>query len=237
MMSTSIVTGKHTTDMEGMITNANTVLDKAFSTRPKNAIPHELFLKAKGVAIISSIEFAVGVSGTFGRGIIMAKDDEGIWSPPSAGTLNGVGFGLQVGASSKDIVIFLFDDIAMDTMAGEAGVRIGVQAELTALHAFGRGADITANCSNTGIGSTFALTHTKGLFVGVAMEGAVLRCNAKVNADFYGKSISASQIMFENAVKVPENIWLTKLYEKLEALAKPKKEKPQVNDDAVPASS
>jgi lipid-binding SYLF domain-containing protein len=118
---------------EAMIKNANSVVDRAFSSRPKNSIPHELFEKAKGVEIISSIEVAAGFSGTFGKGIIIVKDDEGIWSPPSAGTLNGVGFGLIVGASSKDIVIFLFDDLAVITMAGEAGVRFGVQAEFTAL--------------------------------------------------------------------------------------------------------
>jgi lipid-binding SYLF domain-containing protein len=234
MIPTSLLVGKHAGGMEAMIENANSVLDRACSAKPKNAIPHELFEKAKGVAIMSSIEVAVGFSGTYGKGIIIVKDEKGIWSPPSAGTLHGVGFGLQVGASSKDIVIFLFDDLAMDTMAGEAGVRIGVQAELTALRAFGRGASITANCSNTGIGSTFALAHTKGLFVGLSIEGAVLRCNAEVNAAFYGTSVSASQILFENVVQLPEDVSLSQLYDKLDSLAKLLPKTPE--DDAVSAS-
>lgn len=64
------------------------------------------------------------------------------------------------------------------------------------------------------------------------MEGAVLRCNEKVNSAFYGKSISARQILFENTVQVPEDIWLSRLYEKLDLLAKPEPNKtPLVHGD------
>jgi lipid-binding SYLF domain-containing protein len=149
------------TSMRGMIYNANQVLDRAFSDNINNTIPKGLFEKARGIAIISSIEAGFVFSGNLGTGIvILVKDEDGEWSPPSAIGLTGMGWGLLIGVSLKDIVLFLFDDLTVDTLAGDVGLKFGAQGELT-VGPFGRAADISVNLSkNGGVGSTFALAHT-----------------------------------------------------------------------------
>jgi lipid-binding SYLF domain-containing protein len=203
-----------------MIDNADRILDRVISKnkKGKTAVPKGLFKKAKGIVIISSFEAGVLFGGHSGNGIIIAKDDNGNWSPPSAIGLTGFECGPLIGASWKDTVIFLFDDIAVETLAGEVGAMFGAQGELT-IPSFGRAADLSASFSDFGVGSTFALAHTKGLFAGLSLNGAVLRCCKKANEDFYQKSISARLILFEGAVQVPNETALQSVYQKLNMIA------------------
>jgi lipid-binding SYLF domain-containing protein len=207
--------------MRDMIDNADRILDRVVQKNKKGrtAVPKGLFQKAKGIVVISSFEAGVLFGGHTGNGIIITKDDNDLWSPPSAIGLTGLGCGPLIGASWKDTVIFLFDDIAVDTLGGEIGGMFGAQGELTIPSAFGRAADLSASFSDFGVGSTFALAHTKGLFAGLSLNGAVLRCCQKANEDFYHKSISARLILFEGAVQIPEHSGLRRVYEKLNLLA------------------
>jgi lipid-binding SYLF domain-containing protein len=195
--------------------------DRAFSDNTiNNTIPKGLFEKARGIAIISSIEAGFVFSGNLGTGIVIVKDEDGEWSPPSAIGLTGMGWGLLIGASLKDIVLFLFDDLTVDTLAGDVGLKFGAQGELT-VGPFGRAADISVNLSkNGGVGSTFALAHTRGLFAGLSLDGALLGCREGVNQQFYRTRTSPRGILFEGAVEVPEDTWLPEVYERLTWLEK-----------------
>lgn len=216
-----------------MIDNADRILDRVIrkNKKGKTAVPKGLFKKAKGIVIISSFEAGVLFGGHSGKGIIIAKDENGNWSPPSAIGLTGFGCGPLIGASWKDTVIFLFDDIAVDTLAGEVGGMFGAQGELTISSTFGRAADLSASLSDFGVGSTFSLAHTKGLFAGLSLNGAVLRCCKKANEDFYQKSISARLILFEGAVQIPNDTGLRRVYQKLDMLAEDNRSSPEDDED------
>ena len=94
--------------MEGMIWNANHVLDSAIDPKT-NGIPRDLFKQCKGVVLLSVIEAGFCFSGNVGTGVVMARADDGSWSPPSAVGLAGVGFGFMFGAETKDILILIMD--------------------------------------------------------------------------------------------------------------------------------
>lgn len=93
---------------------ANKVLDKATkATERKDAtgIPKDLFEKCKGIVLISVLEVGFIFSGNVGTGIVLAKKDDGVsWSNPVACGLTGVGWGLLVGGSVKDVMIFIMDE-------------------------------------------------------------------------------------------------------------------------------
>ena len=94
--------------MEGMIWNANHVLDSALDPKT-NGIPRDLFKQCKGIVLLSVIEAGFCFSGNVGTGVVMARADDGSWSPPSAVGLAGVGFGFMFGAETKDILILIMD--------------------------------------------------------------------------------------------------------------------------------
>jgi SH3 domain-containing YSC84-like protein 1 len=48
-------------------------------------------------------------------------------------------------------------------------------------------------------------SRARGLFAGVSLEGSTLRADNGANKNLYGKDVSASAIVFNHAVPVPES--------------------------------
>lgn len=128
-----------------------------------------------------------------------------------------VGWGFIVGASLKDVMIFLFDDATVTSIAGDAGIKFGGQGELT-LGPAGRNAELALNLSNKGVGSSIAISFSKGLFGGISIEGAVVAPRSAVNEMFYGKTVAPLQILYEDVVKLPEGSLMPEIYAKLDKL-------------------
>uniref|UniRef100_A0A7S1YGF1 Ysc84 actin-binding domain-containing protein n=1 Tax=Grammatophora oceanica TaxID=210454 RepID=A0A7S1YGF1_9STRA len=220
-MSTSTRRPDRTT-MEGMIWNANHVLDSALDPN-KNGVPRSLFEKAVGIILISVIEGGFIFSGNVGTGIILAKKDDGTgWSPPCAMGLTGVGWGFIAGLSMKDVMVFILDDSTMQSVAGDVGIKFSGQGEATA-GPFGRSAEVGVALSNSGAGGTVSVAFSKGAFGGISIEGALCAPRTAVNKNFYNDpNISAQQILFQNeSVNLPsDNTLMPEIYKKLNLLAK-----------------
>ena len=106
------------TTMEGMIWNANHLLDLVLDPKTPG-VPRVLFRDCKGLVLLSVIEAGFIFSGSVGTGVILTQNDMGEWSAPSALGLTGVGFGVLAGAEVKDILILLVDDHAVNALAGK----------------------------------------------------------------------------------------------------------------------
>ena len=94
------------TTMEGMIWNANHVLDQALSPDTPG-IPRGMIKNCKGIILLSVVEAGFIFSGNVGTGVIIANKYDGTWSPPSALGLGGIGWGFMVGAEVKVSVIII----------------------------------------------------------------------------------------------------------------------------------
>ena len=73
-------------------------------------------------------------SGNVGTGILLKKlDDQGNkWSSPVACGLTGVGWGLLVGGSIKDTMMFIFDEATLQKIGfDKMGLKLGAQVRLT----------------------------------------------------------------------------------------------------------
>lgn len=205
------------TTMEGMIWNANHVLDSALD--PKTVgIPRDLFKACKGIVLISAVEAGFVFSGNVGTGVVMARGDDGQWSPPSAIGLGGMGFGFMAGAEVKDIVIVVMDQNTMSAFSGDGQIKFGGQVGLTA-GPVGRELDLSLNLSNKGAGGSFAYTFSQGLFGGVALEGAAIGARRGENNKFYGNEATPQQILFESgSVEIKPDSGILELHKKLEIL-------------------
>lgn len=204
--------------MEGMVNSANQVLDRALSP-DTIGVPREFFTKAKGLVLVSAIEVGFMFSGNIGTGIALAKDDNGKWSAPCAVGLGGMGWGFLIGASVKDMMIFLFDDSAVAALTGDAGIKFGGQGEIT-LGPWGRTAEVALNLSNKGVGGSATVAFTDGLFGALSLEGSIVGPRSATNRSFYGKDVSPKQIMYEmDASSIPEGNLMYAVYDKLEMLS------------------
>lgn len=194
--------------------SANKVLDQALKPGIKG-LPKNLFDECLGLVLISIAEGGFIFSANVGTGIAMTKTEDGSWSAPCAVGLTGVGFGLLVGASVKDVFMFLMDDETVNSVTSENGLKVGAQAELTV--GFGRTAKGDFDFTGRGIGVPVSIAFTKGIFGGFNLEGAVVGVRHAVNEKFYGKTCTARDILIEKNVTVPadKETLLPKVYEKL----------------------
>lgn len=202
--------------MEGMIWNANHVLDQALSPDTPG-IPRGMIKNCKGIILLSVVEAGFIFSGNVGTGVVIAHKYDETWSPPSAIGLGGIGWGFMVGAEVKDIVICVMDDTTLDTLSGEHQVKIGGQISAT-VGPVGREAEAALNLSEKGVGGTYSYTFSKGFFGGISLETAVLNVRSKENSRFYGKSVKAKDILWESAVESPEGKGIEELHHKLDLL-------------------
>lgn len=200
--------------LEGMIENSSRILDEAL-----NGVPRADFKHCSGIVLISAIEIGFLLSGSVGTGVVIAQDKQKkTWSPPMAIGLTGVGAGFLVGAEKKDVVVFLMDPGAMNTLSGDFQLKLGVECSAVA-GPFGEEEDISLNTSNKGFTVTTSYTIAKGAFVNVGLEGTVLAPRKGLNKKFYGEDVTPKAILFDRTVTVPEGCGLGELHRKLTSLA------------------
>jgi len=189
--------------MEGMIWNADHVLQQALDPNT-NGVPKELFAKCVGLLLISVVEVGFIFSGSVGTGILLKKNDDASWSKPCAMALGGMGWGFLVGAAAKDIMVFIFDKGSLDGMCAETGLRIGGQINLT-LGPFGRNYEGGIGLSTGGAVGTCSIAFSKGGFLSLSVEGAIISVRGGANDSFYGKVTTPNSIIHQDDVEFPEH--------------------------------
>lgn len=198
------------------IWNANHVLEQALSPGT-NGVPRSLFNGIKGLILLSVVEVGFIFSGNVGTGILLSKKEDGGWSPPSAVGLTGVGWGFLIGGSLRDLMIFLYDENSLASASD--GLKVGGQMELT-LGPFGRTAQANIDLSNKGVGATFAVAFSKGAFLGLSLEGAVVGVRGAANQAFYGQPYSPQDIALLGRAQLPDKVTLiSDVYDKLNKLS------------------
>ena len=180
------------------IKNATTVLREALD---EAKIPTGLLDKAKCVIVLPNVKkFGFGVGGSGGRGPMTCrsgKQFEGKWSAPAMYSIGGASVSLQVGGSSTDFILLVMGEKGVDAILQDK-TKLGTDATAAA-------GPSGATTASTSVGGADVLTYAKakGLFAGVSLDGATLHQDGDANQRLYGKSISAREILRDNAAKTP----------------------------------
>jgi lipid-binding SYLF domain-containing protein len=158
---------------------------RQFAELKLQGIPHALLHDAKGMAIIPGVVKAGFLfDARVGQGVAITRQADGTWSNPAFITLAGLGVGWQAGVESTDVILIFRSANSVDrllrgkgklTLGGDASVAVGpVGREFEAATDARLRAEI------------FSYSRSRGLFVGVSVEGAVLRVNPRANDAIYG---------------------------------------------------
>jgi len=174
------------------IAKATEVLEDLTATGDKK-IPNELLERAEAVAVIPHmVKGAFGIGGRFGKGVISQRLPDGRWSAPSFIEIGGGSFGAQLGVSSTDLVLVFTDRKALSMLEGGRDLKIGADASAVA-GPIGRSAEAGTNLKLES--AIYSYSRSKGLFAGVALDGAVLNIDKDRNAKVYGASADARDIL------------------------------------------
>ena len=184
------------------IKNSTTTLKEILGI-PDN-IPKDLLDRAECVIVFPSVKkFAVGVGGSYGRGVMLCRSGdtfEGPWGPPAMFALEGGSIGFQLGGQSTDFVLLVMNDRGADSVLGSK-IKLGVDASAAA-GPKGRTAGAATDLAMRAEILTYS--RSRGLFAGVSLEGSTLRADADANEVVYGRRIEARDIVRAASVAVPK---------------------------------
>ena len=183
------------------IVDSSTITIQRLIRSPETPQVKSLLARAKGVLIFPQIlKGAFFIGGEGGSGVMMSKYANGAWSYPAFYTMGSVSFGLQIGGQSSEAVLLIMTQRGLDSIIND-------QVML--------GADISAAAGPVGIGTEASTTTAtgadiyvyslnKGLFIGAALEGAVIAKRKDWNQVFYKGDYTPTQIVRENRASNPD---------------------------------
>ncbi len=181
-------------------TNKATQVFKEIMNTPDQGIPQELLESAKCIAIIpGDVKFAFIFGGNYGRGLATCRTGHG-WSAPLFLAIEGGSVGYQIGGSSTDIVMLFMNDHALHSLLSDK-FKLGADASVAA-GPVGRnaaaGTDLKLNAE------ILSYSRSKGVFIGVSLNGAVVQADKSGDRAMYGHNVSRHQIL-SGKVAVPES--------------------------------
>ncbi len=187
---------------EKRVADASDVLDQLLRI-PEKTIPPSLLSRAYAVAVVPNVvKAAFGLGARRGKGIIVVRQDDNSWSNPAFITLTGGSFGWQVGAQSTDIILVFktrkgVDGIANGklTLGADASVAAGPVGRHT-----GVATDIVFKAE------VVSYSRSRGLFAGVALEGAGVTMDRKANAAFYGSAGMTPEKIFVSSPNIAPDV-------------------------------
>ncbi len=166
---------------------------KEIMTAGDNSIPQGLLEKAACAVIVPGMKkggFIVGAK--FGRGFSTCRKASGAgWSAPSGVRIEGGSVGFQIGGAEVDIILLVMNKKGMDrltsskfTLGGEASVAAGPV-----------GRDTQAQTDASMRAEILSWSRSRGVFAGIALQGATLRRDVEVDAALYGSQKTVLEIL------------------------------------------
>jgi SH3 domain-containing YSC84-like protein 1 len=169
----------------------------------RESIPKDLLDRAECVIVFPSVKkFAIGIGGSYGRGVITCRAGEsfdGPWSAPAMFALEGASVGFQLGGQSTDFVLLVMNELGAESVLGSK-VKLGADASAAAGpkgRTTGAATDIVMRAE------ILTYSRSRGLFAGVSLEGSTLRSDNDGNENLYGQRLTAREIVRGDQVAVP----------------------------------
>lgn len=166
----------------------------------EESIPRDLLDKAECVAIVPGVKkLALGIGGRWGKGAIVCRTTDD-WGPPLMISLGGGSFGLQIGGQSADYVFLIMNPKGIEYLL-RSKFTLGVDAAVAA-GPLGRTGEAATDLRMKA--KILSYSRTRGLFVGVSLEGAVVKQDKKANRKIYGENIDPEELLLRAGYRVPE---------------------------------
>ncbi len=169
---------------------------------PESAIPDKLLDEAHAIVVVpDSLKIGLIFGGRRGEGLLSVKAADGTWSNPSFVSLTGGSVGLQVGVQSSDIVLVFRSDRGLESIVN-GKFTLGADASVAA-GPVGRNASTATDGEMKA--EIWSWSRARGLFAGVALDGAVLAIDDAANEAVYGRDTTPRMIFEGRATQRPSD--------------------------------
>lgn len=168
---------------------------------PEQGIPDKLLDEGRAIVVIpDTLKVGLVVGGRRGHGLMSVRTADGSWSQPVFIKLTGGSIGFQAGVQSSDVVLVFRNDRNLDnivngkfTLGADAGVAAGPV-----------GRNASASTDGQLKAEIWSWSRARGLFAGVALDGAVLQIDDDANVAVYG-SAATPRAIFESRAGMPSD--------------------------------
>jgi lipid-binding SYLF domain-containing protein len=169
---------------------------------PESAIPDKLLDEARAIVVVpDTLKIGLVFGGRRGHGLVSVKNPDGTWSNPSFVKLTGGSVGFQAGVQSADVVMVFRSDRGLDSIVN-GKITLGADAGVAA-GPVGRNA--SASTDGQLKAEIWSWSRARGLFAGVALDGAVLSIDDAANEAVYGRDTTPRMIFEGRAIGKPSN--------------------------------
>lgn len=131
------------------------------------------------------------LGGEGGSGVLLARDGAGNWSSPAFYGMGGGSLGLQIGVQDSQVILFIMNDRALNAIL-QSQFKFGADAAIAVAHV---GAGIAGGTTAALRADVVSVAKSRGLYAGVSLEGSILARRNEDNAAYYGRPVSAEQIV------------------------------------------
>jgi lipid-binding SYLF domain-containing protein len=160
---------------------------------PDKGIPQDLLDKSACVIIVPGLKkgaFIIG--GKYGKGFISCrKESVPGWSAPAAVRVEGGSLGLQIGGSETDVIMLLMNRGGATKLLSSK-FTLGADAQAAAGPV---GRESSADTDAKLHAEILTYSRSRGLFVGISLQGATLRPDDDWNHALYGSGVPNEDIV------------------------------------------
>ncbi|MGD0302435.1 MAG: lipid-binding SYLF domain-containing protein [Bryobacteraceae bacterium] len=185
---------KHGERME----DAVTVLEEVMAA-PDKGIPQDLLNKAQCVVIVPGLKKAAFIFGArYGKGYVTCRQESGVgWSAPATVRVEGGSFGLQLGATETDVIMLVMNQSGADKLMASK-FTLGGTAQAAAGPV---GRTLAADTDAFMRAEILSYSRSRGLFAGVALQGATLRADLDANKALYQQRLTTKEVVRDSEIK------------------------------------
>jgi lipid-binding SYLF domain-containing protein len=171
--------------------NASTQVLREIMAVPLKCIPESLMHEAQGIAIVPCMVKGGFIVGAWhGKGVLATRDEAGLWRAPVFITVTGGSIGLQAGVQATDLVLVIK---SRRSVAGILKGKVMIGTDLAvAAGPVGRQASAATDAQLKA--EILSYSRSRGLFAGLAVDGAVLHIAHRANAEYYALRPGQAQL-------------------------------------------
>ncbi|RQM06679.1 hypothetical protein DH86_00001314, partial [Scytalidium sp. 3C] len=168
-------------------------------------IPEKVIQNCVGLAVFTVMRTGLWISGAGGSGVLIAKKEDGTWSPPSGILLHTAGLGFLVGVDIYDCVLVINNRKALEsftriraTLGGEVSVAAGPVGAGGVLENDGKWKQANV--------PVFTYMKSRGFYAGIQVDGTIMIERTDENERFYGQKLPAIDILAGKVRHAPPEI-------------------------------
>src|ERR1700732_3754815 len=164
---------------EERLSNSATVLREILGG--EKGLPTSILDQADCVVVFPSVKkIAVGIGGSYGRGVLVCRQGaemNGHWGAPAMYKLDQGSIGVQLGSTATDFVLVVMNKKGAEEILN-GKTKLGTNA---AAAAGPTGAQATAYNASAMNADVLTYSRSKGLFAGVSLDGASMDSDNDAN--------------------------------------------------------